>query len=168
VGNLRRAIERLPTEGLEICQVSSVFESTPLGPVIEQPDFYNLVIEVRCALEPLVLLDHCLDVERQLGRVRRNCKGPREIDIDLLLLGTELVALPALTIPHPEYRRRAFVLEPLCEVAPQICDPRDGAALALLLPRLRCKQALRRVGPIADLVRYDSLGQRERLGAGMR
>jgi 2-amino-4-hydroxy-6-hydroxymethyldihydropteridine diphosphokinase len=121
--NLQHAITRLGEHG-RVTQKSSFYETEPVD-VVEQPWFLNCVVALECEDPPHALLAHLLDIERQLGRIRnpREKKGPRIIDIDILLLGDVVLDSPSLTIPHPEMHRRRFVLEPLAEIAPQATHP---------------------------------------------
>lgn len=118
--NIREAIRRLEDGGgCRVVGCSSVYETKPVG-VIEQPDFLNAVVRVTTALTPLALLDYCQAIERSMGRVRTIRWGPRVIDIDILLYGQGSVCTDRLVIPHPEMLKRAFVLVPLSEIAPNI------------------------------------------------
>ena len=108
---------------VRIARVSSVYETTALclPGQAAQPDYLNLVVELETTLEPHGLLDLCLAIEEQLGRVRRERWGARTIDLDVLLYGaTELCADEGLTLPHPRLCERAFVLAPLGELAPEL------------------------------------------------
>ncbi len=112
-----RLLRRVP--GLRVARLSSLYETEPVGPVA-QPWFLNQVVEVECWLTPQELLAAALEVERTLGRVRRERWGPRVIDVDVLLCGDRRVEGPDLTVPHPALRERAFVLVPLAELAPDL------------------------------------------------
>lgn len=101
---------------LTVCQTSSLYETEPVG-VQEQPAFLNAVISIKTALEPEALLEQCLAVEAQLGRVRKERWGPRNIDIDLLIYENRIYHSPRLSLPHPRLAERKFVLIPLTEVA---------------------------------------------------
>ena len=116
---------------IEVLQVSSLRETEPWGPV-EQPPFLNGAAAVETSLEPRALLDVLLEVERRLGRVRDERWGPRTIDLDLLLYGDTVVDEPGLTVPHPRLRERAFALEPLLELDPDLVVPGQGSAAILL------------------------------------
>ena len=150
--NLQTALRKLsdlPT--MELVRVSSLYESAPVG-VTDQPDFLNLVAAVRMSLAPQALLDTLLHIENQMGRVRTQRWGPRVIDLDLLLYGSEQVALPGLTVPHPRLRERAFVVVPLAEIAPELRLPGDGKPVADLaqhfLEDFSGKGNIRRVGVV--------------------
>ena len=124
---LRRAAELIGARRL-----SSIRETEPWG-YADQPWFLNAVAELETALEPRALLDRLLAVERELGRDRSGPRwGPRTIDLDLLLYGDRVVDEPGLAVPHPRLRERAFVLEPLAELAPSLEIPGNGTVQALL------------------------------------
>lgn len=111
------ALNRLTAAGVRICQVSSLYETEPMG-FLEQPSFFNAVAAVETPQLPLDLLHTCLAVEKELGRVRVVHWGPRTIDIDLLLYHDQVIQSDALTLPHPQMHLRPFVLIPLLEIAP--------------------------------------------------
>jgi 2-amino-4-hydroxy-6-hydroxymethyldihydropteridine diphosphokinase len=130
--HLRRAIELLSAEeGIEIAAVSEIRETDPVGPV-EQGQFLNGAVRVVTDLAPRELLARLLDIERRMGRVRRERFGPRTIDLDLLLYGNETVDEPGLTVPHPRMHERRFALEPLAELDPSLTIPGLGPISALL------------------------------------
>jgi 2-amino-4-hydroxy-6-hydroxymethyldihydropteridine diphosphokinase len=135
--------------GIAVRRVSSIYESAALGPVPAQPRFLNAAAELASELAPRALLARCLAVEEERGRKRWRLKGPRSIDLDLLLVPGLVAVWPELVLPHPELARRAFALVPLLELAPDIVDPRSGRRLAEALPRLIAEgqlAGLRRVG----------------------
>ena len=113
-------------------RLSTVIETEPWG-YENQPKFLNAVAEVETPLPARQLLDHLLDVERRLGRVRIGAQwGPRTIDLDLLLYGDETFDEPGLVVPHPRLTERAFVLEPLAVLVPAQKIPGDGTVLEAL------------------------------------
>ncbi len=130
---LRRAIELLDSvDGVDVVAVSSFRETDPVG-LVEQPRFVNAAASLDTSLEARELLDVLLDVERELGRVRDGERwGPRTIDLDLLLYGSQVVDDPGLRVPHPRLPERRFVLEPLVELDPDIVVPTVGRASDLL------------------------------------
>jgi len=143
---LKDALERLETSGrVRVTKRSSLYETAPVG-VTDQPQFLNLVVEVRTVLQPRQLLDLALAVERDLGRIRTRRWGPRTVDIDILLFDRMQIQTPDLTIPHPELTRRRFVLEPLLEIAPDAALP-DGRRLDGFLGAVH-DQDVRRVGAV--------------------
>jgi 2-amino-4-hydroxy-6-hydroxymethyldihydropteridine diphosphokinase len=130
--NLRAAIERLAAPGLRVLRVSPVYETEPVE-YTDQRWFLNLVIEAETSLFPLQLLARTQKVERVLGRVRTVPKGPRTIDIDILLYGTAVVRGGKLEIPHPRMAGRRFVLVPLHDLAPGLRHPVSRTTVAELL-----------------------------------
>jgi 2-amino-4-hydroxy-6-hydroxymethyldihydropteridine diphosphokinase len=119
---LRRAIEALDQAGVRVLRVSRVRETEPVD-VTDQPRFLNLVVEAETDLAPGELLARTQAIERELGRVRTRPKGPRTIDIDILLYGSLVAETPELSVPHPRMAMRRFVLEPLAELAPDLRHP---------------------------------------------
>ena len=112
---------------------SRLYASRPVGPA-DQPDFVNAVAHLATRLSPLALLDQLQALEQRHGRVRGRRWGPRTLDLDLLLYDDRRLALPRLTLPHPQMVRRAFVLVPLAELAPSLAL--DGQPLARLVAEL--------------------------------
>ena len=121
-------------------RLSRLYRSAPMY-VVDQPDFVNAVAMGECMTSPHALLVAVQEIERRHGRDRSSeqVKGPRPLDIDLLLFGDLVVADAELTLPHPGLLERRFALEPLLELAPEALDPRSGlplrASLALLPPQ---------------------------------
>jgi 2-amino-4-hydroxy-6-hydroxymethyldihydropteridine diphosphokinase len=147
--NLRRAVEALGEHGVEVEAVSSLYETEPVGEILDQPDFLNAAVRIRTELGPEELLDVCKAIEVEEGRMFGAPRhGPRPIDIDVLLLGELEVETDRLTIPHPELTSRRFVLVPLLELDPELALP-DGSQLADALERLGAGQRVERVGPLA-------------------
>lgn len=120
-GNLRTAIDRLRAFG-EVVAVSSFYETEPVE-FTAQPWFLNCAVKLNTEKTPQQLLSAILEIERQMGRQRGQQKGPRIIDLDILLFGTSIIDDPGLTIPHPAMHERRFVLEPLAEIAPDAVHP---------------------------------------------
>jgi 2-amino-4-hydroxy-6-hydroxymethyldihydropteridine diphosphokinase len=128
----REAAIRRAAELIGALRLSSIRETEPWG-VIDQPRFLNAVAETETELPPRALLTRLLEVERQLGRVRGEERwGPRTIDLDLLLYGSQAIAEAGLTVPHPHLHERLFVLEPLAELAPDLVVPGRGDVASLL------------------------------------
>jgi 2-amino-4-hydroxy-6-hydroxymethyldihydropteridine diphosphokinase len=128
----REAAIRRAAELIGAVRLSSIRETEPWG-VTDQPRFLNAVAETETELPPRALLTRLLEVERQLGRVRGEERwGPRTIDLDLLLYGSEAIAEAGLTVPHPHLHERLFVLEPLAELAPDLVVPGRGDVASLL------------------------------------
>ncbi|MGH2721623.1 MAG: 2-amino-4-hydroxy-6-hydroxymethyldihydropteridine diphosphokinase [Actinomycetota bacterium] len=116
VAHLRAALEALAARGVTVTKVSSLYETDPVGP--PQPDFLNAAAEVSTDLPPADLVRALKAAEADAGREQRERWGPREVDLDLLLYGDEMIDEEGLTVPHPELTHRAFVLVPLIEIAP--------------------------------------------------
>jgi 2-amino-4-hydroxy-6-hydroxymethyldihydropteridine diphosphokinase len=134
--NLREAIRRVGLLG-EAQAMSSFYDTAPVG-YTEQPRFLNGAMLLETELEPAELMRELLAIERAMGRDRAQSppKGPRVIDLDLLLMGDVVSAGNDLKLPHPAMGERQFVLEPLAEVAPAMVDPRSGLTIRELLARL--------------------------------
>jgi 2-amino-4-hydroxy-6-hydroxymethyldihydropteridine diphosphokinase len=145
--HMRAAADALPRHGVEVVASSSVYETEPVGLVTDQREFLNACLRVETALGAEQLLAACKAVEREVGRTGTEVRhGPREIDVDLLLLDGETYRSERLTIPHPTIVERRFVLVPLLELDPDMTLP-DGTALDEALAGLGEGQAVRRVGP---------------------
>jgi len=140
---LREALRLLASDGLSVTRVSSIYETAPRD-LLEQPAFLNLAAKIETSLSPDELLGRICIVEEELGRQRTVPKGPRTIDIDILLYGDLRLATEDLTIPHPSMHLRRFVLEPLAELAPELALPGSGHTIAALLEQVQ-DQEVRRV-----------------------
>jgi len=132
---LRKAVLALESPRLHVLRLSPVYETEPMD-VPGQHWFLNLVAEAETDLFPLQLLHRTSKVEAQLGRRRLAPKGPRSIDIDILLFGGVVMATPPLEIPHPRFRERRFVLAPLADLAPDLRDPVTRKTVRELLVEL--------------------------------
>ncbi len=131
--NLHAAVDRLRSLG-SVRAVSSFYDTTPVG-LLDQPRFLNAAVLLETSLTPMDLLSALLDIEAAMGR-RRDLvapKGPRVIDLDLLLVDDRMITTSALTLPHPELPNRLFVLEPLAEIAPDWVHPATGKTVAATL-----------------------------------
>ena len=104
------------SDGVTIVAMSRVYRTPPWG-VTDQPDFLNMAAAIETSLSARTLLELCLSIEASSGRVRNERWGPRNIDIDVIAYGDEIIDEPDLTIPHPRAHERAFVLAPLAEIA---------------------------------------------------
>jgi len=133
---LRGAIRLLDGADLRILRVSSVYESEPRD-VRSQPWFLNLVIEAETSLFPRQLLTRIHKIELQLGRRRLAVKGPRTIDIDILLYGNFVIDTAELTVPHLRMAERRFVLAPMAELAPDLRHPVLRRTMSDLLAAVR-------------------------------
>jgi len=130
--HLRRALASLQRRQIHVQRSASLYITEPRD-ITDQPWFINTVVIVETHWEPLELLGQCLEVEREEGRVRGVPRGPRPLDIDILFYGTQGIRTTNLTIPHPRYTERRFVLVPLAEVAPDFHDPIRNRTIQQLL-----------------------------------
>lgn len=142
--NLLSAIERLASLGT-VEAVSSFYETEPVE-FVAQPWFLNCVVKVDTAKMPKQLLAGILDLERKMGRRRTQKKGPRTIDIDILLFGNSIIETQDLTVPHPAMHERRFVLEPLVEIAPEVRHPAFKRTIRELRDALPPGQVVRKFG----------------------
>jgi 2-amino-4-hydroxy-6-hydroxymethyldihydropteridine diphosphokinase len=113
--------------------VSSLWETHPVGVGPEHGMFVNAVVVGRTTLSARLLLERLLEIEEERGRVRPYPGAPRTLDLDLILYGTEIIEEDGLSVPHPRFREREFVLGPLAEIAPDMVDPVTGNPIAALL-----------------------------------
>jgi 2-amino-4-hydroxy-6-hydroxymethyldihydropteridine diphosphokinase len=134
--SLREAVRRIGGLG-EVRAVSSFYDTEPVG-YLEQPRFLNGALLLETDLEPGALMRGLLSIERAMGRERVGAiaKGPRVIDLDLLLYGDVVMATEELTLPHPEMQERRFVLEPLADIAPVWVHPVLGVTVREMLAGL--------------------------------
>ena len=145
--HLQAAVDALPAHGMRVVASSSVYDTEPVGEVLDQPEFLNAVVRVETSLDPEGLLDACKAVEAALGRKAGGVRhGPRPIDVDVLLLGDVSFESERLRLPHAEVTARRFVLVPLLEVSPGVTLP-DGSPVVAALRALGPGQAARRSGP---------------------
>jgi 2-amino-4-hydroxy-6-hydroxymethyldihydropteridine diphosphokinase len=127
--HLQGAVDALPAHGVRVLASSSVYETEPVGEVLDQREFLNACVRIETAHDPQTLLDACKAVERELGRAPGGVRhGPRPIDVDVLLLGELEHRSERLRLPHQQVTSRRFVLVPLLELAPGLVVPGAGAA----------------------------------------
>jgi 2-amino-4-hydroxy-6-hydroxymethyldihydropteridine diphosphokinase len=141
--NLRAAIATLPLAGLQVQQVSSIYETEPVD-YLAQRWFLNCAVEAKTELSPQALLQALQAIESQIGSQKEFAKGPRRIDLDILLYGDETISTAGLQIPHPRMLLRRFVLTPLAELAPNLRHPSWPVTVAVLLDRLADPSQVRR------------------------
>ena len=146
-GHLEASVEELPSRGVQVLASSGVYETEPVGLVLDQPDFLNACLRIETDHQPEELLAACKSVERAVGREPGGVRhGPRVLDVDVLLLDGVRLSSERLTLPHPELLTRRFVLAPMLELEPELVLP-GGERLADALSALGEGQAVRRVGP---------------------
>ena len=140
--NLDLAIERLRASDLKVLRASAIYETEPRD-FAEQPWFLNQAVEAETSLFPRQLLHRLQQIERGMGRKPAAPKGPRIIDLDILLFGDSVISAGDLEIPHPRLHERRFALEPLADLAPGLRHPRLGNTFQEMLARVR-SQSVRR------------------------
>lgn len=141
--HLRAAIRRLESAG-RVVRISSFYETKPVE-FTDQAWFLNCALALETELKPQQLMGAILRIEREMGRQRTRSKGPRTIDIDILLYGDVVVDSPEVTIPHPAMHERRFVLEPMAEIAPDVRHPVLRKTVRELVDQLPPGQAVRKV-----------------------
>lgn len=141
--NLEMAIQRLDALG-KVVAVSSFYETEPVE-FTAQPWFLNCAVKLDTEKMPKQLMAGILEIEQAMGRQRKQQKGPRNIDIDILLFANSIVETKGLTIPHPSLHERRFVLEPLAEIAPEVRHPVFKRTIRELRDALPAGQAVKKV-----------------------
>jgi len=137
---VQQALQKLREDpNIRILKSSTLIQTKPLGN-LNQPDFYNQVIEVETSYSSDELLQKALNLENQMGRVRSEHWGPRIIDIDILLYEDEVKHTQDLILPHPEMTKRKFMLELLCSIAPDLIHPVLHKSIANLLKDIEKKE----------------------------
>ena len=145
--HLAAAARALAGHEITVLASSAVYDTEPVGLVLEQAEFLNACLRIATELAPETLLDACKAVEREVGRTQGGVRhGPRVIDVDLLLLGDRVFHSEGLDLPHREVTARRFVMVPLLELDPALTLP-DGTRVADCLAALGPGQAVRRAGP---------------------
>jgi 2-amino-4-hydroxy-6-hydroxymethyldihydropteridine diphosphokinase len=142
--NLRTAIAALPELGVQIKKVSSIYETEPVD-LLEQPWFLNCVVEAETTVPPAALLKELRELERRMGSKKLVARGPRLIDLDILVYGRQTIDSPELQVPHPRMHLRRFVLAPLAEIAPGLKHPSWSGTAAQLLAALDDKSAVKKI-----------------------
>jgi len=141
--NLRDAIAVMAAAGVRVSRTSSIYETEPVD-FADQPWFLNCVIEAETSLAPHDLLLALRGIESRMGSKKKFAKGPRLLDIDILLYGDTIIDKPELQVPHPRMTQRRFVLAPLVELAPHWRHPTWNGTAADLLARLQDHSVVRR------------------------
>ena len=147
VAHLRAAVDLLPGHGVDVEAVSSIYETEPVGEILDQPDFLNAVARIETDLGAQELLDACKAIEVEQGRMFGGPRhGPRPLDVDVLLLGDVELESERLTLPHPQVTSRRFVLVPLLELDADLALP-DGTRLSEALEGLGEGERVEKFGP---------------------
>jgi 2-amino-4-hydroxy-6-hydroxymethyldihydropteridine diphosphokinase len=146
--NLRAAIAALEGAGVRVRRMSSLYETEPVD-FLEQPWFLNCVLEGETDAPAQTLLKELRRIEARMGSKKLVAKGPRLLDMDILLYGDETVDTPELQVPHPRMKERRFVLEPLAEIAPELQHPSWSGTVSDLLARTQDRSEVRRLGEIS-------------------
>ena len=133
---IEKALKMMEEKAGRILAVSDVIETEPYG-YVEQDRFLNGALLMATELEPHLLLEVLQEIEADLDRVRLVRWGPRTIDLDIIFYGDEIIDEADLHIPHLDFARRAFVLGPICQIAPDLVDPRTGQTVRRLYEKLR-------------------------------
>ncbi len=143
--HLREAIRRLETAG-HVLRVSSFYETEPVE-FTDQTWFLNCAVALETELTPQRLMAAILRIEQEMGRKRTRPKGPRTIDVDILLYGDSVVDAAEVTIPHPAMQRRRFVLQPLAEIGDEVRHPVLKKTVREMLDELPAGQIVRKIKP---------------------
>lgn len=139
----RQALDDSP--GLRVVAGSALYRTTPVGGPSGQADYLNAALEIVTALAPLELLQRCQAIEADFGRQRNVRWGARTLDIDLLLYDDRIIDSDVLQLPHPRLAERGFVLQPLCDLAPETIHPQSRLALKELLQQISPLQGVHRL-----------------------
>lgn len=161
VRNLQQAVAALGAAGVQVTGISSIYETEPVD-YTDQAWFLNLAVAVETEMAPVELLQTTQRIEAQMGRKKTVPKGPRLIDLDILLYDDEIIDLPELQIPHPAMHLRRFVLRPLTEIAPEARHPGMHQSIAELLAQSMDSSAVRILGRLQSEGRTRNVDEEEK------
>jgi len=147
--NFERALNLLNKKGINVIKPSSIYESEPWG-ITDQPWFWNMVIEVDTPMLPRALLSTCLEIEKKMGRIRKQKWGERLIDIDILYFDEQIIKEKDLEIPHPGIPERIFTLMPLAEKWPGLIHPFSKRSQREMLNNLSTTSVCRKIDVVLD------------------
>jgi 2-amino-4-hydroxy-6-hydroxymethyldihydropteridine diphosphokinase len=142
--NLRNAIAALREAGIHVTRISSIYETEPVD-YLDQPWFLNIAVGAETELAPAATLQTLREIETRLGSTKLVAKGPRLIDMDILLYGDKVIDIQDLQVPHPRMHLRRFVLEPLAEIAPTARHPISGLSISEMLARTKDTSTVRKM-----------------------
>jgi|MudIll2142460700_1097286.scaffolds.fasta_scaffold196066_3 2-amino-4-hydroxy-6-hydroxymethyldihydropteridine diphosphokinase len=138
---LKKAVGSIKALG-KVTAISPIYETSPYG-FTEQPDFLNAVILLNTRLSAEALLSELKKIEKEVGRMERIRWGPREIDLDIILYDELEIDTADLTVPHPDFQNRIFVLRPLLDIAPDLMNPRSGQTIREILTNCQDKTIIK-------------------------
>ena len=155
LAHLQSAVACLARHGLRVQAASSVYETSPVGCTVPQPDYLNAAVAIETDLDPHRLVSLLLEIERELGRTRPARNTPRSIDLDLLLVGQTESTDAQAVVPHPRLHERLFVLEPLCDIAGEALHPVLHTPMTALRDQLRASgtERVRLFAPAYSIMR---------------
>ena len=144
--NIERSVNKLSVK-CPVLSVSSVYETDPVG-VKDQPDFLNAAVKIGTTMLPDCLLGFVKEIEAVMGREQNSRWGPRIIDLDIVFYGNLIIETPKLKIPHLHASERRFVIEPLCEIAPDLTDPVTGRDMISILRDIKTSEKTTKLGKL--------------------
>ncbi len=134
----------LRNAGIDVTRISSMYETEPVD-YLDQPWFLNMAVEAETELAPAALLQALRGIEMQMGSKKLIAKGPRLIDMDILLYGDEVIDTPELQVPHARMHLRRFVLEPLAEITPTVRHPISGLSVSQMLAQANDRSTVKKI-----------------------